>query len=126
MNRRGWEIVLPRDSASPVTGIIQGKKIYKVNKEFEISVLQKRNVSWSGIHYNISVLCVIPNQFLSSEVCNLVVHSRCFFICYCMKMKDFSFVVSYFLSFWSIYPKRMVIDCDIDLSTNNISVVVSG
>ena len=66
MNRMRWEVILPRDSASPMTGIIQGKKkIYKENKEFEISVLQKRNVSWSSIHYDISVLCVILNQLVS-------------------------------------------------------------
>jgi len=35
MNRRGWEVILPRDSASPVTGIIQGKKNYKENKELK-------------------------------------------------------------------------------------------
>ena len=84
MNRMGWEIVLPRNLASPVTGIIQGKKFLQRNKEFEFSVLQKRNISWSGIHYNIGVLCVIPNQFLSGEICHFIVNSRSFFVGYCM------------------------------------------
>ena len=51
MKRRGWEIILPRDSVSPVTGIIQGKKIYKENSEFEIQSL--KGVTSPGLLYTI-------------------------------------------------------------------------
>jgi len=126
MNWWGWEIILPRDSVSPMTGIIQGKKnLQRKQWICNYSVFQKWNVSWSGIHYNISVLHVIVDQFFSRKICYLIINLCCFFVSYCVEMKDFSFIGSHFLSFWSVYPKRMVIDGDVDLSTDYVSAIVS-
>ena len=52
MNRRGWEIILPRDLASPVTGIIQGKKNLQ-RKQMNLYVQSSKNETSPGLVYTI-------------------------------------------------------------------------
>src|SRR5882757_9732973 len=73
------------------------------------------------------MLHVIPNQFLCRKMINLVVYSCSFFIGYCMKVEMFT-IVAFFLSLsgWSVYPKSVVINYDVDLSTDNVTTVILG
>jgi len=73
----------------------------------------------------ICMLGVIPNQFFCRKMVNLVIYSCGFFIGYCMKLKVFT-VVTFFLclSGWSVHPKSVVINYDVDLSTDNVLVIV--
>ena len=74
----------------------------------------------------ICMLGVIPNQFFCRKMVNLIIHSCCFFISYCVKLKVFT-VVTFFLCLfgWSVYPKTVVINYDVNLSTNNVLTIVS-
>ena len=124
MNRGGREVILPRDLASPVTGIIQGKNLQRKQWIWN-SVKKCWNFSQSLVQNYICMLGVIPNQFFCRKTVNLVIHSCCFFISYCVKVEDFTIVFSGNMSGWSIYPKGVVIDCDVDLSTDYVLAIVS-
>ena len=70
------------------------------------------------------MLCVIPNQFFCRKMIDLVIYSCRFFVSYCMKLEVFTVITIFlWLSRCSIYPKSVVIDYDVDLSTDHVSMV---